>query len=322
MTGDVRMKKDFYYPSNDGLTQIHATEWIPDQEIEAVVQICHGMVEYIERYSEFADYLTEQGIYVTGHDHLGHGQSVNKEEEHGYFDAAKGNEYIIGDIHKLREITQEKHPDVPYILLGHSMGSFLLRQYLTVYSQGLSGAVIMGTGWKGKALLNMGQILCRIIAAFKGWKHRSPLVDNLSFGSYNKRFEPGNTSKDWITSDKKKCAEYAGDPLCSFVFTVSAYYQMFEGMKVLTEKERTANIIKDLPVLIVSGADDPVGDFGKGVQKVYEQFREAGIRHVAMKLYEGDRHEILNETDRELVYEDIYEWISEKIRIQNKIHDD
>lgn len=315
MTGDVRMKKDFYYPSRDGLTQIHAAEWIPDQEIKAVVQICHGMVEYIERYSEFADYLTEQGIYVTGHDHLGHGQSVNKEEEHGFFDTAKGNEYIIGDIHKLREMTQEKHPDVPYILLGHSMGSFLLRQYLTVYSQGLAGAVIMGTGWKGKALLTMGQTLCRIIAAFKGWKHRSPLVDNLSFGSYNKRFEPGNTPKDWITSDKKKCAEYVSDPLCSFVFTVSAYYQMFEGMKVLTKKESTENIKKDLPVFIVSGAEDPVGDFGKGVQKVYEQFRGAGIQDVTMKLYEGDRHEILNETDRELVYEDIYQWISEIIRV-------
>ncbi|MDV9527869.1 alpha/beta hydrolase, partial [Clostridioides difficile] len=116
-------------------------------------------------------------------------------------------------------------------------------------------------------------------------------------------------------SDKKKCAEYVSDPLCSFVFTVSAYYQMFEGMKVLTKKESTENIKKDLPVLIISGAEDPVGDFGKGVQKVYEQFRGAGIQDVTMKLYEGDRHEILNETDRELVYEDIYQWIFEKIRV-------
>ena len=308
------MKKDFYYPSRDGLTQIHAVEWVPQQEIKAVLQICHGMVEYIERYDEFAGYLSNHGIYVTGHDHLGHGKSVNKEEEHGYFHEAKGNQYIVGDIHKLRELTEEKYPEVPYIMLGHSMGSFLLRQYLTIYSQGLAGAVIMGTGWQGSAILGAGQMLCRLIAGVKGWTYRSSFINNLSFGSYNKKFEPGDTPKDWITSDKEKCAEYVSDPLCSFVFTVSAYYQMFEGMKVLTRKENTEKIQKNLPVLIVSGADDPVGDFGKGVRKVYGQYKEAGIKDVTMKLYDGDRHEILNETDREQVYEDIYLWLSKKIK--------
>ncbi|WP_138264059.1 alpha/beta hydrolase [[Clostridium] hylemonae] len=307
------MKNDFYYPSSDGRTNIHAVEWVPKQEIKAVVQICHGMVEYIERYDEFAAFLTERGIYVTGHDHLGHGKSAADEESLGYFDETNGNKYVIADIHRLRELTQEKYPDVPYIMLGHSMGSFLLRQYLTTYSRGLACAVIMGTGCQGSALLAMGRILCRIIALFKGWKHRSVLVNNLSFGSYNKRFEPGDTPKDWITSDKEKCAAYVSDPLCSFVFTVSAYYQMFAGMKVLTKKANTEKINKDLPLLLVSGADDPVGDFGKGVKKVYGQLREAGIRDVSMKLYDGDRHEILNETDREQVYEDIYRWISEKI---------
>lgn len=303
------MKKEFCYPSRDGVTQIHAVEWIPEGEVKGVLQICHGMVEYINRYHEFAEYMCERGYYVTGHDHLGHGQSIRNEEDYGYFEEKKGNQFVIGDIQKLREMTIEKYPDVPYYMLGHSMGSFLLRQYLTMYGKGLSGAIIMGTGYQRSAVLNMGQLVCRVIAAFKGWRYRSRFVDKLSFGSYNKRFEPGETSKDWITSDKDHRQKYVNDPLCSFMFTLGGYYQMFEGMKVLTRKESMERIPKDLPVLFVAGADDPVGAFGKGVEKVYKKYKTAGMQQVSMHLYEGDRHEILNETDREQVYEDLYQWI-------------
>ncbi|MGE9940677.1 alpha/beta fold hydrolase [Bariatricus sp. SGI.161] len=303
------MKKEFCYPSRDGVTQIHAVEWIPEGEVKGVLQICHGMVEYINRYHDFAEYMCERGYYVTGHDHLGHGKSIRNEEDYGYFEEKKGNQFVIGDIQKLREMTTEKYPDVPYYMLGHSMGSFLLRQYLTMYGKGLSGAIIMGTGYQGGAVLNMGQLVCRVIAAFKGWRYRSRFVDKLSFGSYNKRFEPGETSKDWITSDKDHRQKYVNDPLCSFMFTLGGYYQMFEGMKVLTRKESMERIPKDLPVLFVAGADDPVGAFGKGVEKVYKKYKTAGMQQVSMHLYEGDRHEILNETDREQVYEDLYQWI-------------
>ena len=303
------MKKEFCYPSRDGVTQIHAVEWIPEGEVKGVLQICHGMVEYINRYHEFAEYMCERGYYVTGHDHLGHGQSIRNEEDYGYFEEKKGNQFVMGDIQKLREMTTEKYPDVPYYMLGHSMGSFLLRQYLTMYGKGLSGAIIMGTGYQRSAVLNMGQLVCRVIAAFKGWRYRSRFVDKLSFGSYNKRFEPGETSKDWITSDKDHRQKYVNDPLCSFMFTLGGYYQMFEGMKVLTRRESMERIPKDLPVLFVAGADDPVGAFGKGVEKVYKKYKTAGMQQVSMHLYEGDRHEILNETDREQVYEDLYQWI-------------
>ena len=303
------MKKEFCYPSRDGVTQIHAVEWIPEGEVKGVLQICHGMVEYINRYHDFAEYMCERGYYVTGHDHLGHGKSIRNEEDYGYFEEKKGNQFVIGDIQKLREMTIEKYPDVPYYMLGHSMGSFLLRQYLTMYGKGLSGAIIMGTGYQRSAVLNMGQLVCRVIAAFKGWRYRSRFVDKLSFGSYNKRFEPGETSKDWITSDKDHRQKYVNDPLCSFMFTLGGYYQMFEGMKVLTRKESMERIPKDLPVLFVAGADDPVGAFGKGVEKVYKKYKTAGMQQVSMHLYEGDRHEILNETDREQVYEDLYQWI-------------
>ena len=306
------MENEFYYPSRDSKTKIHAVEWVPEGEIKGVLQICHGMVEYIKRYRELGEYLAERGYYVTGHDHLGHGQSVQNESDYGYFNETKGNQYVIGDIHKLREITMKKYPDVPYYMLGHSMGSFLLRQYLTLSGKGLSGAIVMGTGYQGALILSAGQCICRIIATFKGWKYRSKFVDRLSFGGYNKRFEPGETSKEWITSDKERCRKYAEDPLCSFMFTLGAYYQMFEGMKVLTKSESMERIPKGLPMLFVSGKDDPVGGFGKGVEKVFAKYKEAGMQKLSLRFYEGDRHEILNETDREQVYEDLFQWIEDQ----------
>ena len=277
--------------------------------MKGVLQICHGMVEYINRYDEFAEFMAGHGYYVTGHDHLGHGKSIQTEEDLGYFNEIRGNQYVIGDIHKLRELTMKKHPGVPYYMLGHSMGSFLLREYLTMYGTGLAGAIIMGTGYQGALVLNAGQLICRVLAAFKGWKYRSKFVDNLSFGSYNKKFEPAETTKDWITSDKERKKKYVEDPLCSYMFTLGAYYQMFEGMKVLTRKDSIARIPKELPILFVSGEDDPVGAFGKGVIKVYEKYKSAGIHNLSIHLYKGDRHEILNEVNRKDVYEDLRRWI-------------
>lgn len=306
------IKKEFTYPSTDGRTKIHAISWIPDIEVKAVLQICHGMVEYIDRYHEFATYLADKGICVVGHDHLGHGMSVNNPEEYGYFPQPDGNKLVVGDIHKLRQMTEEKYPDVPYFMLGHSMGSFLLRQYLTMHSKGLAGAVIMGTGHQPKFILQAGQMVCKLIAMSKGWKYRSQLVNNLSFGSYNKKFEPAETPKDWITSYKPIRDIYVCDPLTSFTFTVGGYYQMFEGMKVLDTKGSVNKIRKDLPIFFVAGADDPVGEFGKGVRKIYEKYKASGIKDVRIKLYEQDRHEILNETDREQVYGDLYLWFEEK----------
>ena len=302
-------KREFIFPSTDRRTKIHGIEWIPDQEVKAVLQIAHGMVEYVDRYHEFAAFLADKGIYVVGHDHLGHGQSVNSEAEYGYFPQPDGNKMVIGDIHKLRKLTEEKYPGVPYFMLGHSMGSFLLRQYLTMHSNGLAGAIIMGTGHQPLMILKAGQFVCKITALIKGWKYRSELVNSLSFGSFNKKFEPAETPKDWVTSYKPIRDVYVKDPLTSFTFTVGGYYQMFEGMKVLDTKGSVEKIRKDLPVFFVAGADDPVGDFGKGVQRIFEKYKAAGIQDVEIKLYKDDRHEILNETDREVVYEDLYSWI-------------
>ena len=304
------MRDEFYFPSKDGNTEIHTIEWKPDKEVKAVLQLCHGMVEYIGRYDEFAQFLCDKGYYVVGNDHLGHGKSVQAKSEYGFFNEKYGNVCVLGDIHTLRQRTAKKYPDVPYFMLGHSMGSSLLRQYIEMYGNGLAGVVLMGAVEDhSKAALLFGKRLCRIMAAFRGWHYRSKLVDDLAIGGYNKKFKPARTQADWITSDYERLEKYATDPLCTFRFTVNAYYNMFLGMINMQRKESVYMIPKGLPVLFVSGAEDPVGGFGKGVRKIYEKYQAAGIQDVTLRLYLGDRHEILNETDRQQVYEDLLEWL-------------
>ncbi len=306
------MRDEFYFPSKDGNTEIHTMEWKPEGEVKAVLQICHGMMEYIRRYDEFAQYLCDRGYYVVGNDHLGHGKSVQAKTEYGFFNEKYGNACVLGDIHTLRMRSEKKYPDVPYYMMGHSMGSSLLRQYIQMYGNGLDGAILMGvvTDHK-KAELLAGKRLCRLMAVFRGWHYRSRLVDKMAIGSYNKKFKAARTKADWITSDPERLDAYAEDPLCSFMFTVNAYYSMFAGMIAMQRKESVYMIPKGLPILFVSGGDDPVGDFGRGVRKVYEKYRDAGIQDVSLRLYPGDRHEILNETDREQVYADLLDWLEQ-----------
>lgn len=308
-----KMKNEFTFLSKDGQTKIHAIEWIPEGEKKAVLQLCHGMVEFIDRYDEFARFLTEKGFVVVGHDHLGHGSSVVDEKHRGYFDSKMGNEYMIGDIHQLRKQTQEKYEGLPYFILGHSMGSFLVRQYIELYGKGLQGAVVMGTGMKPAAVVAAGRALCGLIAAFRGWFYRSSLMDHMAFAGFNKKFEPSRTPNDWLTKDGKIVDEYEQHPWTGFCFTVSAYNQMFRGIQFVQDKKNLERLDKKLPLLIVSGEDDPVGNFGKGVKQVFQMYEEYGMEDVEMKLYPNDRHEILNETDRQTVYEDIWNWMEQRI---------
>ena len=308
------MRDEFYFPSKDGNTEIHTIEWKPEGKVRAVLQICHGMVEYIRRYDEFAQFLCGKGYYVVGNDHLGHGKSVQAKSEYGFFNEKYGNACVIGDMHTLRQRTEKKYPGVPYFMLGHSMVSSLLRQYIQMYGNGLRGAVLVGTvADHKKAALLFGKRLCRVMAAFRGWHYRSRMVDNLVLGVYNKKFKPARTRADWITSDNELLDVYVSDPLCSFMATVNVYYNIFCGMIGIQRKESVYMIPKGLPVLFLSGADDPVGEFGKGVRKIYEKYRAAGIQDVTLRLYTGDRHELLNETDREQVYEDLLNWLEKHI---------
>lgn len=300
------MKNEFFYPSKDGITQIHAIEWIPEGEICGILQICHGMVEYIDRYDEFAQYLASQGYYVVGHDHLGHGQSITSQEKLGYFHHPNGNDAVISDIHHLRKSTQEKYPDLPYFMMGHSMGSFLLRQYLGLYSEGLSGAVLLGTGQQSTIVVTTGMLACKMISLFKGWGYRSKFVNNCAIGGYEKKM-----GLAWLSSNPANQETFLKDPLCGFMFTINAYYNMFHGIYLMNKQEKEGKTLKTLPMFFVAGEKDPVGAFGKGVKKVVNHYRQSGYQNIQMKLYPDDAHEIINELDKDEVYQDILGFLNE-----------
>lgn len=301
-------KQHFTYLSSDGMTEIHAIRWIPDDAPKAVLQISHGMVEYINRYDEFASALAGRGVLVTGNDHLGHGDSVQSEAHYGYFAAENGNECLLKDIHKLRKLTQKEYPQIPYFLLGHSMGSFLVRQYLGFYGEGLAGAVVMGTGYQPRIVTQFGMALATVMAKLKGWDHRSGFLDRIAFGGYNKKFGAPD-GKEWLSRNAENVEVYKNEPRCGFVFTLNGYYNLFYSICMLSYPKFLERMPKKLPVFFVAGEDDPVGQFGKGVTKVYQQFLKCGMENVSCKLYPQQRHEILNELERESVYGDIFGWM-------------
>ena len=314
----MAIKQHFYYKSSDGIHKISGYRWLPEQGTYlGIVQIVHGMVEYVDRYDDFARFLCENGYIVVGEDHLGHGDSVRSESEWGYFTKYDGFNYIIKDLHTLHLKQAREFPDLPYFFLGHSMGSFLTRIYISYYGKSLAGAIIMGTGNQPPALALIGKGLSSLIALFKGEKYRSRFINNLAFGSYNRRFKPARTPYDWLTKDKAIVDEYRKDPRCTFIFTISAYKELFDGVMYVGKKSNIGKTPKELPLLLTSGAQDPVGGFGKGVIHVYDMYKAAGIDDVSIKLYDDDRHEILNETDRAQVYQDILAWLVRNTHLES-----
>ena len=304
-------KKNIYYPSTDGKTQIHAIVWEPDGEPKAILQIIHGMVEFIDRYDDFAKFLNKHGFLVAGEDHLGHGESVQSDEYHGYF-GEEGNAHVIADIHHLRELLQKEYPNTPYLMLGHSMGSFLIRQYITengcAYAEGLKGVIVMGTAWQPAPVLAMGKLMAKLLGTKKVGKS-AELIDKMSFGSYLKRIENPKTISDWLTKDEKIVEWYRNEPWCTFHFSPNAYYNMFLGMQKAHDIERMKKLPEGLPILFCAGAEDPVGNWGEGVRKAFMVYTENTPCEVSIKLYDGDRHEILNELDKEKVYADMLEFL-------------
>ena len=307
------MKKDFYFLSKDNKTQIHCIEWIPEVKPVAILQICHGMCEFIDRYDEFANYLADKGYYVVGNDHLGHGESVVDEDHYGYFHENNGNKYLLADIHQVRKITEEKYPELPYFVLGHSMGSFLIRQYITMEGFGLTGAILMGTGIQPAALVSVGKNLCRALAKGKGWFERNEILNKISFGSYNKRIDNPRTEKDWLSRDEETVNKYVANPWCTYTFTLNGFYNMFVSIEESQNKAHIESIPKDLPLLIVSGGEDPVGNYGVGAVKAYALYQNAGIEDIHIKIYEDYRQEILNEIGREQVFHDLKKWMDNHI---------
>ncbi len=310
-------KEEFSFTSKDGKSNIYAVRYVPDtREICAVVQIVHGMAEYVERYEALAEYLTRRGILVTGEDHLGHGKTLGEGDIPGYICEEKPAEVLIEDVHFLRTLTQEMYPQVPYVLLGHSMGSFMVRNYICQYGEGLSGAVLMGTNVYTEGAVKWGLRLLKFQKLLFGPKHVSMLLNWIVFGSNNKHIRRPRTKVDWLSKDEAVIDRYVADPLCGFLFTVNGFDALFHLIYSMDDFARMEAIPKELPILLLSGAKDPVGEFGKGVERAARYLRICGIKDVRCKLYPDGRHEILQDAEKEEVSQDLYNWIKESVLAQ------
>ena len=291
------VRNEFTFLSADGKTPIHAVEWLPEGQARAVLQISHGVSEYILRYEPFAEYLTARGFAVAGHDHLGHGQSVAEGSARLYFGPRGSWNWVVDDIDQRRNLAKAKFPQVPYFLMGHSMGSFLARTYLIRYPGAVDAAVIMGTGQMSPAIIAGGKAVAAEEAHRVGEDQTSSLVDKLAFGAYNKRFAPNRTGFDWLSLNQDNVDRYMADPLCGGNATIGLFREMLGGLSFIAKPENLKRMNLNIPVLFISGEMDPVGDCGNGVKRAFESFRKAGVRDVSLKLYPELRHEILNETE-------------------------
>lgn len=301
------MRTDFYYDSC-GIGQIHGCCWTPEGEPRAVLQIIHGIAEYVERYDDFANYLNSLGYLVVAEDHMGHGKSIGTEGTQGYFNG--GWMAAMEDSYRLLTDTRQKYPQLPYILFGHSMGSFLTRTLLEVHpDSGIAAAVICGTGWQPTLLLQSGLQMCKLICKKDGEKNPSPILQNLVFGSYNQRVEHPRTPFDWLNRDKRAVDAYIADPMCGFVASGGLLRDMLGGIAFIQKKENLEKMNRELPVFFIAGGDDPVGNYGKGVRQAAAAFEKAGMKHVSVRVYPLCRHEILNEINKQEIYEDIAQWL-------------
>lgn len=306
------VREDYHFLSRDTKTKIHGVRWLPDDGVvRGVIQLVHGMQEYIGRYEEFAEYMTSRGFLVVGHDHLGHGESVRDSKHLGYFCKSRPSQVLVADMHQVTDMTRRVYPGVPYFIFGHSMGSYLLRKYLTIYSDVVDGAIICGTGSVPDAACYFGIACCHAIATFRGWHYRSNFVKKATFGKSYADFcmDGSRPQESWLSRNVESVKKYFADPLCTFDFTLNGYYGLFTTVAYDNKEKYIRQIRMDLPILLISGEKDPVGDAGAGVKRVYHQLKKAGIGNVTMKLYKDDRHELLNENDRADVYADIWGWI-------------
>lgn len=304
-------RREFTFPAKGDGHQLYGCVWTADGFIKykGIIQIVHGMEEHILRYERFAAFLAKQGFVVCGNDHTGHGRSVEHWEDRGFFGEEEGSwKYLIEDMRYVMEFVKKRFPDLPCFLIGHSMGSFLAREFCTLWGEELAGAVFMGTS-SGSPLLDIAILLSKEGAKLKGAKERGYSVNRLAFGAFNVKFSPKRTSYDWLSSDETAVDQFLKDEKCGFVFTYAGYRELFLLLKEVSSKEWAEKLPKKLPMLLISGKDDPVGDYGKGVEKVYDWLKEAECENVEMKLYTGGRHELLQETFQKQVYRFLLRWI-------------
>lgn len=303
------MQESFYFTSSTK-EEIHARIWKNEEikEYRGVIQLVHGMQEHIGRYDEFAQVLAHNGYIVIGHDHLGHGDTAKKEEDFGYFAKKDGWNSLAKDVHILQNKVSKEYPELPYVIFGHSMGSLVVRTYLTKYQDKLAGVILSGTSGQKSGLI-VGQILTKLIMLFRGDRYRSSLLEYLITGSFNKKFKPNRTKADWTTRDEEVVDKYQKDPKCGFNFTTNGYLNLLQGSYYLS-KQKNINKTLNVPILLISGDKDPVGGMGKGVIRVMNMLEKAGLDKVTIRLFKDARHELLNETNKGEVYYVIFNWLN------------
>lgn len=300
--------KEWTRPASSGEGRIFSRLWAAENP-KAVLMIAHGMAEHSGRYDSFARYLAQHGWVVCMNDHAGHGQS---EGTKGFFAEKNGWDCVVRDLRALLTEVQKEYPGLPVCMMGHSMGSFLTREYITRWGNELSACVLCGTMGRNPAL-GAGVALAKLQCSTKGPKSLGKMLDKMSTGSFYKKIPDAVNEFAWLSDNQQNCIDYKNDPHCGFLFTASAFRDMFTGVQAVTGKQWADRVPKELPIFVVAGAEDPVGNNGKGPTEVAHWLRDAGVKDVSLTLYPKMRHEILNETDREQVFRDLEIWLDSNL---------
>lgn len=298
---------DYIMRARDGL-KIYVHCWDQVEEPKGVVLIFHGMAEHGGRYEDFARHLNYSGYIVYANDLRGHGRTANSVEELGYI-GEDGFNRIIEDEHDLLDDIKKKHPGLPVVVLGHSFGSLLAQDFITRYGNDISGVILSGSTKKEGMLISAGIVITSLFSKLFGNRRKIKLLDSITFFNYNKGIENPKSKFAWLSRDERIVKEYDEDPYCGTLFPVGFFYCLSRALKSLYDPEKLAAIPEDLPLLILSGSRDPFGEYGKGTAKLFEMYKALNIKDVKIKLYEGGRHEMLNEINKEQVYEDIVNWL-------------
>lgn len=296
--------------SNNGLDRTAVYLWQPKGQIKGVVQVIHGMREHMGRYNDFARFLTVQGYAVIGHDHMGHGRSGSADAAFGYFGEEGGAVSLVKNCHTITRLAQRLFPQKPVFLLGHSMGSLIGRLYILHYPMDIAGFICIGTSGE-KMWAPFGRALSEILIKTRGSKTEGKMLDKLTFLDYRRRCRDEQSGMAWLTRDAEIVEKYEWDALIRPYFTNSGFRDLYEIQMAATGKHWASRVDKTLPILLLSGGNDPLGNYGKGVVQVYERLKLAGALDVECKIYEGARHEILNEINKEEVYYDIFIWLEQ-----------
>ena len=295
--------------------EIKYYKWSEVVNPKGIVQIVHGMTEYALRYDYFAKKLCENGYIVYAHDQRGHGETSPKDEEKGYIADDEGFDILVENVKELTDVAKKENSNLPIILFGHSMGSFVSQRYIELYGNGIDGVILSGTNGKPDRITKLGILISKIEIMLKGRKAKSKLMDKLSFGDFNSNFKPTRTDYDWLCSVNEEVDKYIESPVCGFICSTSFYYDLIRGLWKINKKENLNNIPKNLPIYIFAGDKDPVGKFGKGIVKLYDTYKSIGIYNLNYKLYSNGRHEMLNENNKDEVIKDLLDWINNKITV-------